>query len=73
MNLPAAQTNQQLSTLTFDPELTPGARNAVNVWDPPSALAPAGPQEPGPMLKEQSWPRCGLSASAVRAASPSLM
>jgi len=31
MNLPAAQTNQQLSTLTFDPELTPGARNAVNV------------------------------------------
>src|SRR5438128_11299296 len=31
MNLPVAQTNQQLSTLTFDPELTPGARNAVNV------------------------------------------
>ena len=31
MNLPAAQTNQQLSTLTFDPKLTPGARNAVNV------------------------------------------
>jgi len=31
MNLPAAQTNQQLSTLTFDPELTPGAHNAVNV------------------------------------------
>jgi len=31
MNFPAAQTNQQLSTLTFDPELTPGARNAVNV------------------------------------------
>jgi aminopeptidase len=31
MNLPAAQTNHQLSTLTFDPELTPGARNAVNV------------------------------------------
>ena len=31
MNLPAAQTNQQLSTLTFDPELTPGARNAVTV------------------------------------------
>ena len=29
MNLPAAQTNQQLSTLTFDPELTPGAHNAV--------------------------------------------
>ena len=31
MNLPATQTNHQLSTLTFDPELTPGARNAVNV------------------------------------------
>jgi aminopeptidase len=31
MNLPVAQTNHQLSTLTFDPELTPGARNAVNV------------------------------------------
>jgi len=31
MNFPAAQTNQQLSTVTFDPELTPGARNAVNV------------------------------------------
>ncbi len=31
MNLPVTQTNHQLSTLTFDPELTPGARNAVNV------------------------------------------
>src|SRR5580700_9521097 len=31
MNLPASQTNRELSTLTFDPELTPGARNAVNV------------------------------------------
>jgi aminopeptidase len=31
MNLPAAQTNQQLSTFSFDPELTRGARNAVDV------------------------------------------
>ncbi len=31
INLPVTQTNHQLSTLTFDPELTPGARNAVNV------------------------------------------
>jgi len=31
MNLPVSQTNQQLSTLSFDPELTPGARNAVRV------------------------------------------
>jgi aminopeptidase len=31
MNFPVSQTNQQLSTLSFDPELTPGARNAVNV------------------------------------------
>ncbi len=31
MNFPVSQTNQQLSTLWFDPELTPGARNAVNV------------------------------------------
>src|SRR5205085_1257510 len=31
MNLPVSQTNQQLSRLSFDPELTPGARNAVNV------------------------------------------
>jgi len=31
MSLPVSQANQQLSTLPFDPELTPGARNAVNV------------------------------------------
>ena len=31
MNLPASQTNRELSTLSFDSELTPGARNAVNV------------------------------------------
>jgi aminopeptidase len=31
MNLPVSQTNLQLSTLSFDPELTPGARNAVSV------------------------------------------
>ncbi|PYX05497.1 MAG: aminopeptidase [Acidobacteria bacterium] len=31
MNLPAAQANQQLSTFSFDPELAPGARNAVDV------------------------------------------
>jgi len=31
MSLPVSQVNQQLSTLSFDPELTPGARNAVNV------------------------------------------
>jgi aminopeptidase len=31
MNFPASQTNRELSTLSFDPELTPGARNAVNV------------------------------------------
>jgi aminopeptidase len=31
MNLPISQAQQQLSTLAFDPELTPGARNAVNV------------------------------------------
>jgi leucyl aminopeptidase (aminopeptidase T) len=31
MNAPASQTNRELSTLTFDPELTPGARNAVKV------------------------------------------
>jgi len=31
MNVPVSQTNRQLSTLSFDPELTPGARNAVNV------------------------------------------
>jgi aminopeptidase len=31
MRLPASQANRELSTLPFDPELTPGARNAVNV------------------------------------------
>ncbi len=31
MNVPASQTKRELSTLPFDPELTPGARNAVNV------------------------------------------
>jgi aminopeptidase len=31
MNLPTTQANQPLSTFSFDPELTPGARNAVNV------------------------------------------
>jgi len=31
MNLPASQANRELSQLSFDPELTPGARNAVNV------------------------------------------
>src|SRR5713101_1916850 len=31
MNFPVSQANRQLSTLSFDPELTPGARNAVNV------------------------------------------
>jgi len=31
MNLPTAQANHQLSTFSFDPQLTPGARNAVNV------------------------------------------
>jgi aminopeptidase len=31
MSLPVSQANQQLSTLPFDPELTPGARNAVKV------------------------------------------
>src|SRR6202795_3627356 len=31
MNHPASQANRELSTLSFDPELTPGARNAVNV------------------------------------------
>src|SRR5689334_19925413 len=31
MNLPASQARRELSTLPFDPELTPGARNAVNV------------------------------------------
>jgi aminopeptidase len=31
MNFPASQANRELSTLSFDPELTHGARNAVNV------------------------------------------
>src|ERR1700675_557089 len=31
MNHPASQANRELSTLSFDPELTPGARNAVKV------------------------------------------
>jgi leucyl aminopeptidase (aminopeptidase T) len=31
MNVPVSQTNRQLSQLSFDPELTPGARNAVKV------------------------------------------
>jgi aminopeptidase len=31
MSVPVTQTNQQLSNIPFDPELTPGARNAVNV------------------------------------------
>jgi aminopeptidase len=31
MSLPVTQANQQLSKLFFDPELTPGAHNAVNV------------------------------------------
>jgi aminopeptidase len=31
MNLPASQAKRELSTLPFDPELTPGAHNAVNV------------------------------------------
>jgi aminopeptidase len=31
MNVPASQANRELGTLPFDPELTPGAHNAVNV------------------------------------------
>ena len=31
MNVPASQAKAELSTLSFDPELTPGAHNAVNV------------------------------------------
>jgi len=31
MNVPVSQANRQLNQLRFDPELTPGARNAVNV------------------------------------------
>jgi len=30
MNLPVSQANRQFSTIPFDPELTPGARNAVH-------------------------------------------
>ena len=31
MNVPVDHANRQLNSLSFDPELTPGARNAVNV------------------------------------------
>lgn len=31
MSVPVSETNRKLSTISFDPELTPGARNAVNV------------------------------------------
>jgi aminopeptidase len=31
MNVPVSQANRPFSTIPFDPELTPGARNAVNV------------------------------------------
>ncbi|MGA8312320.1 MAG: aminopeptidase [Terriglobales bacterium] len=31
MNVPVSQANRQFNALSFDPELTPGARNAVNV------------------------------------------
>jgi aminopeptidase len=31
MNVPVSQSNRQLGQLSFDPELTPGARNAVKV------------------------------------------
>jgi aminopeptidase len=31
MNVPVSQANRQLNQLSFDPELTPGAHNAVNV------------------------------------------
>src|SRR6478735_8234450 len=31
MNLPVSETNRPLNSLPFDPELTPGARNAVQV------------------------------------------
>lgn len=31
MNVPVSQARRQLNTIPFDPELTPGARNAVNV------------------------------------------
>ena len=31
MNLPVSEANRKFNTIPFDPELTPGARNAVNV------------------------------------------
>jgi len=31
MNVPVSQASHSLNTLPFDPELTPGARNAVGV------------------------------------------
>ena len=31
MTVPASQAKRELNTLSFDPELTPGAHNAVNV------------------------------------------
>jgi aminopeptidase len=31
MNVPVSEANRKLNTIPFDPELTPGARNAVNV------------------------------------------
>src|ERR1700685_4622044 len=31
MNVPVSQANRQFDTIPFDPELTPGARNAVQV------------------------------------------
>jgi len=31
MSVPVSEANRKLSTISFDPELTPGARNAVNV------------------------------------------
>src|SRR5690242_4354060 len=31
MNVPLTQANRQFETIPFDPELTPGARNAVQV------------------------------------------
>src|SRR5579872_297812 len=31
MNVPVSEANRKFNTIAFDPELTPGARNAVNV------------------------------------------
>src|SRR5579872_4844869 len=31
MNVPVSEANRKFSAIPFDPELTPGARNAVNV------------------------------------------